>query len=323
MQAPAPLHPGPRPNARHAVGIDVGGTKIAGGIVELASGRVLARRQLATDYHRGGEPVLADVSAMAAGLVAEAAGQGLDLAGLGIGVAELVDAGGRVFSDYRIKWRNLDVAGAIAPVVGPTPVCLTADVRAAALAEAQYGAGRGVEDFYYVTIGTGVSGVLVQGGRPYAGSRGAALVIANGQTRLRCRACGQITTTIAEDIASGPGLAAAWGKGERAEDVLAAAEAGDAEAIEVIDTAAQELGRILALLANSLDPARIVLGGGLGSAPGIYFEALCSAIRAGLWQEDIRDLPIVQSSIGPDAGLIGAAASIHHQEPSKRPVQIT
>ncbi|QYZ69333.1 ROK family protein [Neotabrizicola shimadae] len=323
MQAPAPLHPGPEPAARHAVGIDVGGTKIAGGIVELASGRVVSRRQLATDYHRGGEPVLADVAAMAAGLVAEASGQGLDLAGVGIGVAELVDAGGRVFSDYRIKWRNLDVAGAIASVVGSRPVGLDADVRAAALAEALYGAGRGVEDFYYVTIGTGVSGVLVQGGRPYAGSRGAALVIANGQTRLRCRACGQITTTIAEDIASGPGLAAAWGKGDKAEEVLAAAEAGDAAAVEVIDAATQDLGRILALLANSLDPARIVLGGGLGSAPGIYFEALCNAVRAGLWHEDSRDLPIMRSFIGPDAGLIGAAASIHHQEPSKRPMQIT
>jgi glucokinase len=179
-------------------------------------------------------------------------------------------------------------------------------VRAAALAEARFGLGRGVAEFLFVVIGTGVSGVLVQDGRPYAGSRGAALVIANGTTVLQCAHCGRRTDSIVEDIASGPGIAAAWGSA-RAETVLRAAETGDARALAVIDHATRELGRVLALLVNSLDPAVLILGGGLGSAPGPYFDALAGSVRAGLWTGAPHDLPILQSRLGDDAGLIGAA----------------
>lgn len=291
----------------HALGLDVGGTKIAGGLVDLASGAILARRQVPTGAERGGPPVLADLTAMAAELAAEARARGLALGGAGVGVAELVAPSGRVFSDYRIKWRDLDVAGAVGAALGGLPVRLNADVRAAARAEARFGAGRGCEDFYYVTIGTGVSGVLVRRGQPYAGSRGAALVIANGRSLARCRHCGEITARVVEDIASGPGLVAAWGGAGSAEHVLAAAGRGDAAALAAIEDAALALGGVLALLVNALDPARLILGGGLGSAPGAYFDRLAATIRAGLWEGDQRPLPILRAALGPDAGLIGAA----------------
>ena len=308
---------------RHAIGIDVGGTKIAGGIVDLATGAVTLREQMPTDFVRGGEPVLADVARMARGLIAGARRQGLAPAALGVGVAELVDPKGRVSSDHRIKWRGLDVQGRLSAEMadlGPCDVTLSADVRAAALAEARFGAGRGGEDFYYVTIGTGVSGVLVQSGQPYAGAHGAALVIANGPVSCSCPKCGHVARHVVEDIASGPALAAAFAPGSRAEDVLAAATAGDAHAIAQIDHATQSLGPVLALLVNALDPARLVIGGGLGSAPGAYFISLKRAIRAGLWDGYSRDLPILQAALGSDAGLIGAAAAtIFTQEPVNRP----
>ena len=308
---------------RHAIGIDVGGTKIAGGIVDLATGAISSREQMPTDFARGGEPVLADVARMARGLMASARRQGFEPAALGVGVAELVDPKGRVSSDYRIKWRGLDVQGRLRAEVADIGACgviLSADVRAAALAEARFGAGRGEEDFYYVTIGTGVSGVLVQGGQPYAGSKGAALVIANGPVTCTCPKCGHVARHVVEDIASGPALAAAFAPGCRAEDVLNAAEKGDVQAIAVIDHAAQALGQVLALLVNALDPARLVIGGGLGSAPGIYFTSLKRMIRGSLWQGYRRDLPILQAALGPDAGLIGAAAAtMFTLEPVNRP----
>jgi glucokinase len=293
---------------RHAIGIDVGGTKIAGGIVDLADGSVTARHQVPTACERGGAPVLADVRQMTGTLMAEARQRGWTVTGLGIGVAELVDPAGGIFSDHRIKWRGLDLAGELGPIAGGCPVRVSSDVRAAALAEARFGLGRGVADFYFLTIGTGVSGVLVQNGRPYEGSRGAALVIANGTTLLQCQHCGALTETIVEDIASGPGIAAAWGS-DRAETVLQAAERGDVRALAIIDHATRELGRIVALLVNSLDPAVLILGGGLGSAPGAYVRALTAAIRAGLWTGALNDLPILQSQLGDDAGLIGAAVA--------------
>ncbi len=309
---------------RHAIGIDVGGTKIAGGIVDLATGQVTARVQMPTDTARGGAPILGDVVEMALQLMATAQTLGLAPVAVGVGVAELVDLSGNVASDYRIKWRGLDVQGRLAARMNElAPGCavvLSSDVRAAALAEAQFGAGRGDEDFYYVTIGTGVSGVLVQHGRAYAGANGAALVIANGPVTAACAHCGKVSRHTVEDIASGPAIADAFAPGSRAEDVLAAAAAGDLHAIAVIDHATQTLGQVLALLVNALDPGRLVIGGGLGSAAGPYFASLKAAIRAGRWEGYRHGLPILQAALGPDAGLIGAAvATVHTQEPAHRP----
>ncbi len=312
---------------RHAVGIDVGGTKIAGGVVNLATGAVSERLQTNTDFARGGGPVLEDVTRMARALWSSARRQGVTPEALGIGVAELVDPQGTVFSDYRIKWRGMDVSGRLCAALqdlGRFEVVISADVRAAALAEARFGAGRGGQDFYYVTIGTGVSGVLVQNGTPYPGTKGAGLVIANGPVRCTCPECGHVQSHVVEDVASGPAIAAVFGPGRRAEDVVAAALSGDTRARAVINHAAQSLGPVLALLVGALDPDRLVIGGGLGSAPGPYFDSLKTAVRSGLWDGYRRDLPIVPAVLGTDAGLIGAAAAtMNAQEPAHRPILST
>ena len=292
-----------RADGQFALGIDVGGTKVSGGIVDLQTGRIHARRQVPTYFERGGAAILADTLVLAQVLKAEAQRSGLRVKALGVGVAELVDGKGRVFSDHRIRWTGLDAAGQLSSVL---PTVISSDVRAAALAEARLGAGRGARDFYFVTIGTGIAGVLVQGGVPYAGSRGAALVIANSMERHRCTACGHKHRQMIEDIASGPALAAAFGV-TTAQEVLAAARAGDGRALAVIDRATTELGRVLALLADSLDPAIMVIGGGLGCATGPYFDALCAHVRGGLWDGVPNPMQITQAVMGPDAGLIGAA----------------
>jgi len=314
-------HPVAQPNAqraprRFALGIDVGGTKVAGGIVDLQTGRIHARRQLPTEFERGGAAILADTLTLARELKDEARRLGLDVEALGVGVAELVDGQGRVFSDHRIRWTGLDAGGQLSAVL---PTIISSDVRAAALAEARLGAGQGVGDFYFVTIGTGVAGVLVLDGVPYAGSRGAALVIANSMERHRCPACGHEHRGMIEDVASGPALAAAFGA-KTAEEVLAAALAGDRRALAVIDHATTQLGRVLALLADSLDPGIMVIGVGLGCAAGPYFDALSAHVRNGLWDGVPNPMKITQAVMGPDAGLIGAAlAAEFRQQAAKEP----
>lgn len=317
MQMSAPSLP--HDPARHAIGIDVGGTKVAGGIVDLETGAVLGRRQIATDYQRGGPAILADVLDFAKVLKADATALGLPVAALGVGVAELVDGQGEVFSDHRIRWTGL---GAREKFNAILPTVISADVRAAALAEARLGAGRGVSDFYFVTIGTGIAGVLVLDGVPHAGARGAALVIANSMGRHRCPACGHEHRGMIEDVASGPSLAAAFGSAT-AEEVLSAARAGDARALAAIDHATGELGRVLALLADGLDPEVMVIGGGLGCAPGPYFDALSAHVRAGLWDGVPNPLRIVQARMGPDAGLIGAALGTQLKRRTAREPQMS
>ncbi|MBN9073466.1 MAG: ROK family protein [Rhizobiales bacterium] len=295
-----------------AIGIDVGGTKIAGGLVDLAKGSVAHPRRVPSRTERSGMAVLADVKALLAELVDAARDEGVPLVGAGVGVAELVDARGGVFSGYRIAWNGIDVQGLLSEVIETR---VEADVRAAALAEAIHGAGRPFRHFLYLSVGTGISTTLVQDGKPYPGSRGAALVLANGPTTFHCPACGTDSRYILEDFASGPALAARYAEatgasGLDAEEVLRRAEAGDAMARSVVESAATALGSAVGLLVNSLDPEAIVIGGGLGSAPGRYREVLAASVRAHLWQDDVRTMPVLTAELGTNAGIVGAAATM-------------
>jgi glucokinase len=293
-----------------AIGIDIGGTKIAAGLVSLDTGRVTLRRQVATRPERGGAAVLAETAALARELLAAARAEGRAVRGVGVGVPELVDAEGRIASDHAIPWRGLPLAERLALDV---PTAVEADVRAHALAEARYGAGRGSALFAFVTVGTGISSCLVQGGRPFAGARGNALVLASSPLTTTCTVCGARLQPVLEDFAGGPGLVARYNERsgaalERAEEVLAAAAAGDEVAADVVRSAGEALGVSLGWLVNVLDPERVVVGGGLGTAGGLYWSSAVAATRAHIYADATRDLPIVPAALGADAGLIGAAA---------------
>lgn len=261
-------------NARAAVGIDVGGTKLAAGLVDVGTGAVLERHELPTRPERGGAAVLADCAALAAELDDGSAS-------VGIGLCELVDLGGRPASAATVDWRGLDVAGAF----DGARVVVESDVRAAALAEARFGEGAGASPFLFVVVGTGVSTCLVVGGRPYAGGRGEALVLGAPPV---------------EGAASGPALAKAAGLA-RAEDVLA-----DPAHAALVDAAADTLGDALAVLVNALDPTVVVLGGGLGAEPA-YRERVARAVGARVAYPRMPPLPVLSSALGRDGGVVGAA----------------
>ena len=92
-----------------------------------------------------------------------------------------------------------------------------------------------------------------------------------------------------------------------AQAVVQRATVGEAAARHVVETAAESLGGMIGTLINVLDPHGVVIGGGLGSAPGIFWEAIARAARAAIWSESQRELPIARASFGADAGLVGAA----------------
>ena len=288
------------------LGIDVGGTKIAAGIVDLAAGAIVQRETIATEPARGGAAVLADTLQLARRLV-EAAGR--RVIRIGVGVPQLVDNAGRVRSAYNFDWTDLPVRERLSTLA---PATIESDVRAAARAEARFGAGKGRRVFAYITIGTGISYCLVIDGRPHAGANGFAIHFASSALHVPCDACGHINAPVLEDIASGPAICAAFARrmGRSvggAVDVLAAATSGDAAASDLLTAAARQLGPLVALVVNMLDPEAIVLGGGLGLAAGVYREELIASTRAHIWADSCRDLPILPAALGVDAGLIGAA----------------
>ena len=254
-----------------AVGIDIGGTKIAVGVVD-GDGRLEGLTQLAT-----ATTSLADL-AETTGRIGEGAGR------IGVGICELVDGDGRVRSHTSVDWSESDLADALGPIV------LEADVRAAALAEARLGAGREFASLVYVTIGTGISHCLVIEGEPYRGAHGCAQLVGSSVLSFRCPHCGEPVQLSAEDIASGAALA----RGTSPAD------------------AAEALGSFIALLVGVLDPEAVVVGGGLGTAGGEYWQSLQRSVRTHVWAEHARDVPVLQAGLGADSGVIGAGLVALH-----------
>ena len=150
-----------------AIGIDVGGTKIAAGVVTRA-GELLFHRRLPTGAERGGEARCA-TSRRSVELINRAEEANMKVTGIGLCAAELVDLDGNVTSGHTIKWNGWPIRERLSRIA---PTVIESDVRAAALAEAIYGAGRDYEIFLYLTVGTGVSCCLVMHKRPYAGAHG-------------------------------------------------------------------------------------------------------------------------------------------------------
>jgi glucokinase len=303
----------PRRSDERVIGIDVGGTKIAAGAVDLRDGAVSFRCEAPTQAERGAVEVLADIASLAQDIARNLRRDGRVPRAVGIGVPEIVDAEGGIRSGHLLDWSSGSLSARLGNIA---PVHIDADVRAAALAEALYGAGRAFRLFTYVSIGTGISSAIVQDGIPLVGARGGALVLSSGTLSVPCAFCGKWSAFVLEDYASGPALAhryaAAIGEAvDGAETVIAAANAGKPHAIEVANSAATALGSAIGWLVNVVDPEAVVIGGGLGLAQGRFHDRLVASIRDHIWNPDARDLPLISASLGGDAGLIGAAASAY------------
>lgn len=296
----------------YAIGIDIGGTKIAAGIVCFPSGKVLHKGILPTLPIRGGEAVLEDCISLARRLKTYADDRGWQVEGIGVGIAELVNLEGEITSDYLIKWRGLPARERLSQVL---PTRFESDARAPALAEALFGAGRAFTNFVYLTVGTGISYCLVLDGQPYAGAHGHAIMVASGALTLECEKCGAVHDQVLEEFAAGPSLVARYTQRASAqlnsgEAVAAAARGGDPIAREIVRSAGAALGNSVGFLINVLDPQAVVVGGGLGLAGGLYWDTFVASTRKHIWSDVSRDLPILHAELGADAGLTGAAAII-------------
>jgi glucokinase len=290
-----------------AIGIDVGGTKVAVGVV-TGAGRLLAADRLEVAAARSFTALLEEVAARARELMTVLGRQ--PVVGVGVGMPELVDLTEEVRTRSVVPWSRQDLLRAFDEL---GPVVVLADVRAAALAEARFGAGRHWSSFVYVTLGTGISYSFVQDAQPYAGAHGTAQLVGSGQLILRCPHCNLQSRSVAlEDSAGGPATLDRFRERTgrqlgRLEDVFAAAEQGDAVAAEVLSESAEAIGSFVAFLINLLDPHGVVIGGGLGLTGGWYWGRVVSSARGHIWADYVRSIPIVPAGLGTNAGMIGAA----------------
>jgi glucokinase len=140
------------------------------------------------------------------------------------------------------------------------------------------------------------------------------LIFGSGAEVAICPACGAQFETVLEHVASGAGLMACYKSALPAvtktpDEILSAATAGDATAVRIVAQAGQMLGNRVGQLVNLLDPSAVIVGGGLGLAGGIYWDAFQVATRAAIWAANSRDVPLLPAALGADAGVIGAALS--------------
>jgi glucokinase len=301
-----------RARVRHrcVLGIDVGGTSIRAGLFVPRTGSLRDIRAIRTETSGGGRHALARAAAVAHEVVEVGRKRGLSVHGVGVGVPELVSLRGDIESRALLPWRSAQVRRAFAAY---GDVTIASDVRAAALAEARLGAARGHPTFLYVGVGTGISSTLFIDGRPWAGVHGHAIAFASGPTRGSGDRVGDAVLAPLESRASGPALVRrAEALGYRAADgaeVCRAARERPGIARKVVDAAATELAAQVAVLVNALDPALVVLGGGVGADPGRYWNSFRAA-RPG-WAGGLSAPPtrVRRPRLGARGGMIGAALS--------------
>ncbi|MGN6272369.1 MAG: ROK family protein [Protaetiibacter sp.] len=294
----------------HVLGVDLGGTKTAVGLVN-GNGAVLTRRERPTPAHDGAVAVLAAVVELAREILSDAP----PVTAVGIGAAGVIDTrDGTVLSATEALpgWTGTTVSASVAASLG-LQVTVVNDVHAHALGEAWTGAAREAGSVLMIAAGTGIGGAMISEDTLWSGAHHAAGHVGHlpspEATGLSCT-CGR--TGHLEAIAAGSALpdayARAGGRGDAltGRDVAALAAGGDPRARAAVETAGRALGRAIGGLVNSFDPEIVVLGGGLAQNHPIWWRAVSDGFA-----HDVLPLlaacPLLPASLGDDAAIVGAA----------------
>ncbi|WP_371650639.1 MULTISPECIES: ROK family protein [unclassified Streptomyces] len=296
--------------------LDIGGTKIAGALVD-ADGRLLVRTRRATPAQQDGETVARAVDEV----LAELAGSALwgRVTALGIGSAGPVDASNGTVSPVNIPgWRGFPLVARVRAATGGLPVELVGDGVAMTAAEHWLGAARGYDNALCMVVSTGVGGGLVLGGRLHPGPTGNAGHIGHISVDLDGDPCPCGARGCVERIASGPNIArraleGGWTPGPdgdtSAAAVAAAARAGHPVALASFERAAQALAAGIAATATLTEIEIAVIGGGVAGAGDILFAPLRRALHDYATLSFVQGLKVAPALMGTDAGLVGAAAA--------------
>ena len=304
------------------IGVDVGGTKIAAGVVD-EQGAVLARTRRPTP---GTSPQAVEetIAAVVADLRAEH-----EVVAVGVGAAGFVDADrARVLFAPNLSWRDEPLRDEVAGRTG-LPVVVENDANAAAWAEYRFGAGRGERDLVVVTVGTGIGGAMVLDGRLYRGRFGLGGEFGHMQLVAGGRRCGcgqqgcweqycsgrallrearEIADVRREEGARLLELGDGAPEGIAAPEVTQAAREGDPAALACFTEIGEWLGQGLADLAAILDPGRFVVGGGVSEAGDLLLEPARRTFRARLTAGSRRPQADIRlAELGNDAGMVGVA----------------
>jgi glucokinase len=285
------------------LGIDIGGTKIAAGVVDSGA-RVLESAVVPARAAEGFAVSFAQLEAAIEATMRD------DVTAIGIcAPGPLNPKTGVVINPPNLPgWVNVPLAERISRAYG-LPCRVENDANAAGLAEALFGAARGYSTVFYVTVSTGIGSGIVLDGKIHHGKSGQAGE--GGHVTIDYRSdsiCGCGTPGCIEALASGTAIARRAGM--PAEEVGCAAAKGDARAIGILEETALMLAAWLGSVVNLLDPDIIVIGGGVAQIGEPLFSRLRALVPARSINQFAAETPIVPAALGPHSGILGAAATV-------------
>jgi len=318
---------------RYALGIDLGGTKMLAGVIDLESGKVLSTVKHRSPADQGPEELTARLLEAAQEAIDGAKGARPEA--IGVGAPGQIDREKGVLLSGPNLGRRMDnlPLRALLHKRFDLPVLLANDVEIGATGEGAFGAGKGHWDFMCVFVGTGIGGAIIRDGKPYRGATNTAgevghIVVDVGGRLCGCGGQGHLeayasrsaivrailgdlragrASVLSRDIRDGGGGDLPGGTAFRSKAIARAVAEGDRLAIEAIEDASRYLSAGLASVVNFYNPPRIILGGGVIEAVDLYFESVARRVADQSLQATRGGTQIVRTVLGDNAGIVGAA----------------
>ncbi|MEW6357105.1 MAG: ROK family protein [Planctomycetota bacterium] len=305
--------------ADRVIGIDLGGTNIKAGVVDL-KGKVVRSGSIPSEVEKGREAVAKNICRAAEKVMKQAGVKLRNVRGVGLGVPGTLDlkAGVILFSPNLPCLNEAPIRDLVSERLG-APVVLENDANAAAWGEKWAGVGRGVHSLVMFTLGTGIGGgiiiddEIVHGANDVAAELGHQILIWDGD---KC-ACGNIGCV--ERYASCPGMVrrmkAAIARGEpsklegdfEAADITKAARKGDRTARRIVEETGRMLGTVATNMMHILNPEMVIFAGGMTAAGDLLLNPIRDEVERRAFAASKKGCRIVFAELGGDAGLIGAA----------------
>lgn len=320
--------------ARHAIGVDFGGTKVLAAVVNVENGKVVGTGKKRTSASDGPSQLMKRIYATCDAALEDAGMTVDDIEGIGVGIAGQVDAErGLLVGTANLSRSVVDLpmAERITERYG-VPAQIRNDVQIAAVGELSFGAGKGVSDFVCIFVGTGIGGAIIQHGELVKGHTGNAGELGHTTVDIEGRVCGcggrghleayasrtAITAALLGELRRGhPSIlselmpdvdpAAPGGTAIRSGILSKAVEANDDVAVQIVTSAATYLGYGLASIINFQNPQRIILGGGVIEAVDLLFETAGQVARREAFPNAGKHVEIVRAALGDNSGVVGAA----------------
>lgn len=292
------------PNKR-AIGIDVGGAKIAAGVVDReggVQGRVEHKTPVGSE-----EELLARLDETVEGLLSD------DVAAIGFGLPSRIDQrAGRVVGSVHVPLQDVDIRARMRERFS-LPVGIDNDANAAAIAEWKVGAGRGARDMVMLTLGTGIGGGLILDGKPYRGAHGGGAELGHMVLQYGGEPCGEGCgghghfETLASGSAADRVARELLGAGATAVQLVERARAGEEGPAAALAEIGRKLGAGIGSLVNIFEPELVILGGGFAAAGELLLGPAREVARREALEPGRDLVRIALAELGPEAGVVGAA----------------